>query len=97
MVMTLKKIVSLTIYIAGTVTAGLACVLLIPSALLVALAYGCFYLADRLIDIGFERHVEPGFKFTRQKCHNCAYIDACHPMPGDWWESWVNDEDANED
>ena len=46
--MTPKKILSLPTYVGGTAVGLIACILVIPGVLVMALAFGLYWLADRM-------------------------------------------------
>jgi hypothetical protein len=120
--MTPKKILSLPTYLTGTTLGLVASILLLPGGFIMALAFGAYWLADRLnsdeeytCDMTVEEfdseeiipvpfvmggdsygEVQPGFRFTLQQCHNCAYDDACLSPSDGWCDRWEEETDNND-
>jgi len=85
MFMTTKKVLSLPVYGSGTMVGLVASILLLPGGLIMAFAFGCYWLADRLSsDDGDDEAL----------CSNCKYDDACLTANDDWCDRWEDDIDT---
>jgi len=97
--MTPKKILSLPVYGSGTTLGLIAAILLLPGGLIMAFAFGCYWLADKLSE---EQDDECDLTVKEvdgngKTCDNCLWVDVCTiGLVGIACEDWEKDF-ANED
>jgi hypothetical protein len=103
--MTPNKILSLPVRLSGSTLGIVASVLVIPGGLVMALAFGLYWLADRMskssntdeyrCDMTIEEYESDIGMYDRDKsqgCGNCVYNDACLTEDDDWCDGWESDD-----
>lgn len=103
--MTPSSILSLPVYVAGTILDLIAAILAIPATLVLAGGFGCHWLADKLsaddpgyptCDMTIEEYEEGVDVGTPKYCGNCGFVTACLRAPYcNTCDNWINEVEVN--